>query len=419
MFVSGSSAPKYRLHKGSGQALVQLNGRRIYLGIYGTPESKEKYRRLVAEWLTTRTTPNLNGQPTELAIVELIPRYWQEHVTRHYVPAEQENIRPALRPLRETYGAMKAAQFGPLALKAVRQVMVASGLARTTVNQRVARIRRLFRWAVENELVPAAVCYGLAAVAGLRRGRTEAREPDPVGPVGDATVDGTLPHLPPVVADMVKFQRLVGCRPGEVVILRPSDVDTSGDVWQYKPATHKTAHLGRARVIFIGPKAQDILRRYLLRPHDSYCFAPSDSERRRRRELRARRKSKVQPSQRDRSNRKPQHKPGARYTKDGYNTAIRRACAAAAGLVRPRRPRDAGNEAAMEQYKAALKVHNSQLRKVAWSPNQLRHAVATQVRRQFGLEAAQTVLGHSKADVTQVYAERDFALAARVMREVG
>ncbi len=36
--------PKYRLHKGSGQALVQINGKRIYLGKFGTEESKEEYR---------------------------------------------------------------------------------------------------------------------------------------------------------------------------------------------------------------------------------------------------------------------------------------------------------------------------------------------------------------------------------------
>jgi site-specific recombinase XerC len=54
-----------------------------------------------------------------------------------------------------------------------------------------------------------------------------------------------------------------------------------------------------------------------------------------------------------------------------------------------------------------------------WFPNQLRHTAGTEIRKRYGLEAAQTVLGHSKADVTQVYAERDYALAARVAKEVG
>ena len=54
-----------------------------------------------------------------------------------------------------------------------------------------------------------------------------------------------------------------------------------------------------------------------------------------------------------------------------------------------------------------------------WHPNQLRHLRATEVQRDFGLEAAQVALGHSRADVTQVYAERDLALAEKVAAEVG
>ena len=51
--------PKYRLHKGSGQALVQLDGRRFYLGRHGSPESLERYHRLVAEWLASGRAPEL------------------------------------------------------------------------------------------------------------------------------------------------------------------------------------------------------------------------------------------------------------------------------------------------------------------------------------------------------------------------
>ena len=54
-----------------------------------------------------------------------------------------------------------------------------------------------------------------------------------------------------------------------------------------------------------------------------------------------------------------------------------------------------------------------------WHPNQLRHTFATEVRQAYGLEAAQVLLGHARADVTQVYAERDLALAVRVATEVG
>jgi integrase len=54
-----------------------------------------------------------------------------------------------------------------------------------------------------------------------------------------------------------------------------------------------------------------------------------------------------------------------------------------------------------------------------WAPNQLRHAAATEVRREFGLGAAQVILGHSQANVTQVYAERDLAKGMEVAKQIG
>jgi integrase len=143
--------------------------------------------------------------------------------------------------------------------------------------------------------------------------------------VADDVVDATLPHLPVVIADMVRVQRLLGCRPGEVCMMRPSDIDRSAEVWEYRPASHKTEHHGRHRVIFIGPKAQEILLQYLLRDADAYCFAPADSERKRKALMRALRKTLVQPSQRNRRKRRPKHKPGNCYVKDAYNRAICRA----------------------------------------------------------------------------------------------
>ena len=49
----------------------------------------------------------------------------------------------------------------------------------------------------------------------------------------------------------------------------------------------------------------------------------------------------------------------------------------------------------------------------------LRHSAATRMLRELGIEAAATVLGHARADVTQIYAERDLAKAAAVMRQIG
>ena len=102
-----------------------------------------------------------------------------------------------------------------MALKAVRQAFIDSGLCRNEVNRRTGLVVRFFKWTVENELVPASVHHGLRAVPGLRRGRTASARPSP-------SARSPMPTWMPSsltrrrVAAMVELQRLTGMRPGEV-----------------------------------------------------------------------------------------------------------------------------------------------------------------------------------------------------------
>jgi integrase len=381
--------PKYRKHKASGQAVVTLSGRDHYLGPHGTKASRLEYDRLVAEWLVCGRRPPASKESLSVSEVALL--YWRfakSYYRKHSEPtSELDYVRLSLRPLRKLYGKSLAAEFGPLALKAIQQHLINAGLTRGGINGRIERLKRLFRWAVSEELVPASVIWGLNSVPGLRRGRTNAKESPPVLPVPDAIIDATLPFLPPTVADMVRLQRLTGARPGEVCQLRPCDLDRTKDIWSFRPASHKTQHHERTRVVFFGPKAQAILAPYLLRDTQAHCFSPAESERRRRAQRRSQRVSKIRPSQRSRRKFNPQRSPHDRYDERAYRRAIHRAC-----------------------DKAEIP---------RWSPNRIRHTAATQIRSRFGLEAAQVVLGHSEADTTQIYAERDLAKAAEIMRQVG
>jgi hypothetical protein len=94
------------------------------------------------------------------------------------------------------YGHTPAAEFGPKALAAVRQHMIGLGWCRSLINRRVDRIKRAFKWAASEELVPVAIHQALRTLPGLRRGRTEARESEAVGPVDPAYVNATLPLTP-------------------------------------------------------------------------------------------------------------------------------------------------------------------------------------------------------------------------------
>lgn len=391
--LESARVPKYSKHKASGQAVVTLAGRDHYLGRYGTKASRAEYDRLIAEWLAAGR-PQQPAKETDLTVAELALAY-QRHAQTYYRkasgrPTKTVNVvKAAMLKLTDIYSDLLALEFGPRHLKTVQQAMIRAGAARSYINDVSAVIKRMFKWAVAEEFLPITVYQTLAVVPGLRQGRTEARETEPRRPVDDAVVDATLAKLPGVVADMVRVQRLTGMRPGEVCLLRPCDVDRTADVWLFTPSEHKTEHHGQRRIVAIGPQAQTVLRPYLLRPADAYCFSPADSERKRREARHAERKTPLAYGNRPGSNRKakPRRTPRDRYDKDSYARAIARACRLAD--VPP------------------------------WSPNQLRHAFATAVRRQCGLEASQVALGHRRADVTQIYAERDVRAAADVARQLG
>lgn len=307
--------------------------------------------------------------------------------------------------MRELYGSSPVVEFGPLALQSLQGRFVSQKKGRKYVNYLTAEIKRLFKWGVARELVPALVFHGLSTVSGLKKGRTEAHESKSVKPVANEVVDATLPFLPPVVADMVRIHRLTGCRPGEICQMRPMDVDRSNEVWAYRPESHKTEHHGRERVIFLGPQAQDILRPYLLRSTDDFCFVPAESEQRRRKLQHAGRRTPLCCGNVPGSNRvhRRKRRRAERYDNCSYAHAVRTACDAADRMA----------------HKVPPDVRADERLIPRWSPNQLRHTVATAVRKQFGLEAVQVVLGHATADVTQIYAERDHSLAARVMKKMG
>jgi hypothetical protein len=61
----------------------------------------------------------------------------------------------------------------------------------------------VFKWAAAEELTPAAVHQALTAVVGLKRGRCDAPETDPVTPVPLETVSATKTHMTPTLRTMV------------------------------------------------------------------------------------------------------------------------------------------------------------------------------------------------------------------------
>lgn len=435
--------PTLTLHKATGQGRVRLDGIDVYLGKHGTPECEANYHRAIAEWLNRKAsqvgTEERDDKDLPLSVARLIDHYLRfcegYYVGKDGQPASAIwRIKGACEVLNAQFGNTKAEDFGPLKLMQTRDILVQQGvLCRKSINERIQSIVRMFKWGTAHELVPAGIYQALQAVEGLKRGRTKAKDRPKIKPVALEVVEATLPHCPPHVREMVQLQLLSGCRPGEIVLLRPMDIDTDGDVWLFTPLTHKTEHHDKERRIYFGPKAQDILRPLLegLQP-DDWVFSPRRSEAIRNAKRGKNRqtprwpshmarnlKKRMRPEDRDRQ-------PKARYTTNSYRRAILRACEFAFEMP----AHLTGNSIYLtckkleepEKSNVGEKLReqaNIWRERHCWSPNQLRHTRATELRKEVGVDAASVILGHSGLQVTAIYAEADEEKARRIMREHG
>jgi integrase len=422
-----ANEPSYRRHKASGQAIVTLSYHDVYLGPYGSPESHDRYRAAVNDWIARGRRPPLPAD-RPVTVAEVVRRY-EAFAAGYYGKAAKElgHVSQIVRRIRETFGETPARDFGPLRLKAVRERFITDGWCRKYVNANVQRVVRIFRWAAENELLPAAVFQALATVEGLRFGRTAARESARVGVVAAAWIEAVLPHVLPDVAAMIRLQALTGMRSGEVCSMRTADVDTSGPIWCYRPQRHKTMHHGHSREVWIGPRAQEILRPWLHINLTEYLFSPRHAC---TEQFAACPTHRRQPTQRPRSKRRL----GERYSVTGYYQAVTAACDAADAEARGFRPPFACPHCGKAWASwHGLQVHARKVHGVAvprpelpgerivprWHPHQLRHNAATEIRKTFNLEAAKCVLGQTTLSATQIYAEVDQNVARDVARQIG
>jgi integrase len=402
--------PSYLLHPQSGQARVRIREgnryRDIYLGKYNSPESWEKYHRILAERLRmpeSSLTCSV-GDGEDLTLSALVLKY--DDFCRLDGKSSQERyaIGRFANPLIQLYGKTLAKDFGPNKLRTVREQIISAGrehtairdahgnllksgdpLSRGYVNNLTKSVMRMFRWAASHELVPASAHDALTKLEGIRKGKEpRLREMNSVKPVPEQHIDPVVAVASPQIATMIQVQCLTGMRPDEVTIIRPCDLDRCSEIWIFRPSKHKLDWLDFKKEILIGPKAQELLLPWLEgREPTDYLFSPREVAEENARALENRRKTptgkKVRLSQK--------RKPREHYDDRGYRQAVIRACKRA-GVPE-------------------------------WSPGQLRHNTGTKVRALFGVEAAQTVLGHHNLSTTEIYAEKNHARYKEIMSRIG
>lgn len=339
----------------------------------------ERFYEFQAEW-KAKPWVKTPGRTKGLTVAEGWQRF-DKWATDYYTKrdgtptGEATNLRHAFQPMLDLYASTPLREVTVQHLRAARDRMLEDGLVTTTMNARVNRIRRVFNRLVEMNHCPALVAMELRTLAPVKPGRAvetltgemvKPEEPEAVVCVPEHYVWQTVNVLPPTLAALVRVLLHTGMRPGEACIMRPMDIVTTGNVWEYTPATHKTQHAGKSRLVLIGPRGQQAITPFLDRPTDAYLFDPRDALQQRHSEAETHRRPDQRPN-----HRQTDRRVGDKYNAQTLGYAIRRAC-------------EANNI-----------PH--------WSPGQLRHNFLTLLRRESGRNAAQDAADHSDGKTTDRY----------------
>jgi integrase len=349
--------PKISHHRWSGRAYVTVNGKRTYLGKWnGAYPIPKEIQVEYRRVVAAAFSGSPPPDPTpEDPTVAELCVLFLDNEAAKLDKSDRNGYRRVAADLVGYCGRLPAKALGAAHAKALLGVWQGKGLARTTINKNLKKLQRIVRYGVAEEVVPPGCQVAVEAVQTLRGGLPGVREVPRVQPVSRERVLDTLPFLRPVPRGIIQLLLTTGARPGEICKMRMRDIDRSGAVWKYIPEKHKTQWRGRERVIPLGPAAQAALSPWLSADPEKYLFAVS--------------------------------RLGKPYSVDALHHQVQRAC-----------------------LQHGIPV---------WNPRQIRKLVAQYLRDQIGLEAAQSVLGHSTPQLTaEIYAARTWEQAIKASKAI-
>lgn len=261
--------PTLRRHSFHGHAYVQFGKKQMNLGPWGSQQAKDKYAAILKEWAKHNSikpfVPKPNCKVSRLVAEYL--RLLEPRVSR----AEHKKNQTLLTTFLADYYRMPAADFGKAELKAIRAQLQAQGRVREQINKEIGRIRRCFKWGVNEDMVPAAALVNLQAVPDLAIG--EGIDNDDVQPVPIRDLIRVSWKVNQMIRDMIFIQVRVGMRPGELCAMRGEElhegsvrigtntVTVPGGLL-FAPTEHKNKKRKKILVYLIGPRAKKLLEKY-------------------------------------------------------------------------------------------------------------------------------------------------------------
>jgi integrase len=394
--------PKYT--KSEKYACVYRNGKKIYLGLYGSPESKAAYARFVAESKAGSELLLSKGEPGEVSgvTVKELALAFLDDAKKTLAKGNYGHHRIVVQELLKLYGDnIPVDSFTPKCLRLFRQGLIDTHrFCRKTVNNYVCRVVGIFTWGVSEECVQPNTEALLKAVKPLQEGYVGTYDLPEREDVSDDVIKATLPFMPPTVAAMVKLQRLTGMRPSEVFNMRVGQIDrrTDPEIWLYRLPCHKTKKkTKRDKIVPLGKPEQKLILPYLEgKEPGAAVFSLHTAMAERRTARRANRKTRVTSAQRAKDDARAENKYSRYsefYGKDSYRSAVEYAIAK-------------GNKNLPDGEKIPH-----------WTPYQLRHAASSAMEVEVGFEASQVLLDHASPNTTARYNHRRLQKQKRLARK--
>ena len=393
---SKEQVPTMRHDKERDRAYVRIDGVRHRLGKWGSDKAQVSYDALIASWLASgrvntdgataakpaqakpAPTPSSSGVLTVADLLAL----WMEDIATNGKGIESSSYGSARAAGRamSAYLTLPVDDFGPKVFKQVMRdyaktpvvtrkllkdgtvINVERPRTRKYVNSVMVRIRKMFQWAVTEEMIDAAKAWRLQSVPLLEYGDPHAKESDERQPAKQEVVQATLGALTRECAALIEVLSLTGCRPSEVCRMTMDQIyDRGKKVWRYVPRRHKNSWRGKIRHVAIGPRCQKIIEKQVEE------FGLTDAE-----AIFSPRRS-VPRKKKFGSNPDPRAKEF--YGSNIVRKAVARAC-----------------EVAGVEH---------------WFPYQMRYAVGAKARQQGGIATTSATLGNSKK-VAAHYAPEGF-----------
>lgn len=372
--VYGMHIPKYRRNKSKNRAFVEFKKKRCYLpGAFGSAESKTAYAKFIADNIVSKGPVIVPGkrQQTGISVLDLCTQYLAYFKTLHLddLRGVYANQKYGILPFARAHSHLRADTIGPKHLKEWQKRLADEERSRSYINANISYILKAFRWGAAEELIPASVSQNLYVLPRIRRGETKAKERKKKKPAEQTWVNSVLPHLSPTLQTMLMLQYHTGVRSQSVCMARPSQFTTEDEFLIWCPR-HKLEKWGIELVLPLGPRAQLLLVPFLADKTDRWLFVPRG------------RNSYGKPT---------------RYNSNSYRSALQ----------------DGVDRLNAARQKAGLE------KLPMWTPHQLRHAKGHMVRDEYGIEAVQAVLGHTRLATSEIYSASRLKLAKLVAKETG